>query len=1245
MGPTPPLPAAQDSRVRPASVDTTRRRKDRDSAPIATIYGGGVSGLTVAQELVERGFVVQVVEKALHLDEEGRCDVGGMARSQWGRVPLAVLDLHPHLRSASATRGERALGAVLQCLRGNLTPTTRPCHVPFTVRCRCPEERDDKGHLDGWSDHIPAGRAGSDGPAPWTGPAFEAAADWRKGPWVADDLWKLRVVADNLADSLREYRAHFLAQLLRLHEMGLLRAERAVIQLTEADCALLESMRRNQVDGEGGEPWSAVTIVGLLGLDADRGPPEALGSEGLPQGLTEDFARGAMETSRVAFASDPGLMGLIQAMAPNKVISSADRVTFDYDFDSLVGADGAKVAAGHRKRLASLASMIDRDILWVCVRGYTDTDLTPPQSRRVSLQQARATVAALKALRPELAPHLDARGLGSEFPVAPSLRAEDRRANNRVDFYVFEHRLPGEHGYRFFPAHYRHLRDTLQRIPIYDDQGLETLDTVHDNLLPTTRQGVAMVDGLEPAEVIRGKPNSYAEFRRLFKRWRRLLGITDEDLIKFEYSLFKYLTTCSERREHKLEKVSWWQFINGEDLSDGMQRQVHALAQALVAFNPKEADARTYGNIALQLMADQFGDSEFVDMTLNGPTSQVWLRPWKQYLERQGVRFFVGRVRGLMAGTAGQGEIQAIVTPCGRSAQGRRHTYHREARKLLCAPRGKDTDKVATSLAEVVVEALDGGAGQHDQLIPARPDPEGSYVWLDESAKHEASHPDFHVLALPLPQVRELLAQLTRDPSAMGLRVILEDEGYSLPPLGPEATVLAPFRLGGDLGRFWNWTSQEDVDWKPPMGQREPGEDWHHIPMRHMVGIQYYFQTNFTIGDGHTYYPESEWALSSISQPTFWRFRPTSSAGYLGLLSVDICDWNNPYEGLKPELVDRGVDLLGSQDLLDQSAYARSRDLPQDIAWGCSAQQIAHISWNQVLEGLGHRSALEASLPAYYHLDRNIQLDSDGCPVANTTAFLASTVGLWQGRPGRQTVRSARRGGKVGLVRYEVSHLRWVMAGTHMVTHTRMTTMEAANESARHAVKAILHQLLPTVEDRQHGLAPKLPVVPLYNAQGRRMGADPDTWNVEEEEFPDLAFLKDLDRRLYHRDVKERSLLELLGGDAWLQQAVQGLSLADRGLELTTELVKHLDKVDAILEDLELEHLNEFRRASKHQAEDYLSQSDDDPTSRLERIERRIAELLSSDRVERDADYAADLLGFLLGRSGKTPRRKRRTQD
>src|ERR1700730_9370887 len=57
-----------------------------------------------------------------------------------------------------------------------------------------------------------------------------------------------------------------------------------------------------------------------------------------------------------------------------------------------------------------------------------------------------------------------------------------QRADSGVD--SIEHNLPGEHGFRFFPGFYKHVIDTMRRIPSFDGR------RVADHLVPTTRCGL-----------------------------------------------------------------------------------------------------------------------------------------------------------------------------------------------------------------------------------------------------------------------------------------------------------------------------------------------------------------------------------------------------------------------------------------------------------------------------------------------------------------------------------------------------------------------------------------------------------------------------------------------------------------------------------------------------------------------------------------------------------------------------------
>jgi hypothetical protein len=178
----------------------------------------------------------------------------------------------------------------------------------------------------------------------------------------------------------------------------------------------------------------------------------------------------------------------------------------------------------------------------------------------------------------------------------------------------------------------------------------------------------------------------------------------------------------------------------------------------------------------------------------------------------------------------------------------------------------------------------------------------------------------------------------------------------------------------------------------------------------------------------------------------------------VSVVSVDIGDWN------EPSLV------LGRP------------------ARECTPDEIAGEVWRQIEasitrvrpDGIGRT----LPLPTWYTIDRNLEFALDehgreGAAVVNRAPYLVPIVGDWDARPGGypwnpnessptwiprwevwqedlvlRNVWQARHGG------FQVHHNSVVFAGTWTKTFTRMTSMEAACESGRHAVNAILDHIL-----------------------------------------------------------------------------------------------------------------------------------------------------------------------------------------
>lgn len=188
--------------------------------------------------------------------------------------------------------------------------------------------------------------------------------------------------------------------------------------------------------------------------------------------------------------------------------------------------------------------------------------------------------------------------------------------------------LHGEHGFRFFPAFYRHVTDTMSRIP--HGEG-----TVEDNLVETEATLIARLDA--PARIAdTRKPRSV-------RQWLRALrpafaeDLPPGDVQWLAERLLYLLTSCEERRDRELDRISWWEFIDAENRSSEFRKRLAFATQSLVALRPQVGSARTIGLIYLQLLLGQLDPTRPAERILNGPTNEAWIDPWVSHLERMGV--------------------------------------------------------------------------------------------------------------------------------------------------------------------------------------------------------------------------------------------------------------------------------------------------------------------------------------------------------------------------------------------------------------------------------------------------------------------------------------------------------------------------------------------------------------------------------------------------------------------------------
>ena len=192
--------------------------------------------------------------------------------------------------------------------------------------------------------------------------------------------------------------------------------------------------------------------------------------------------------------------------------------------------------------------------------------------------------------------------------------------------------LPAEHGFRFFPGFYRHLTDTMARIP-YGDR------TVADNLVPATQMLAAVAGDARTLDV--DTPESLAEWRDALTEVFGGDAVPTDETAFFVNRLLQLLTSCERRREDELESTTWWEFIEAERMSPEYRKLLgYGLTQSLVAMRPQVSSARTIGRIYLQIFRGLFDPSIDADRVLNGPTSDVWIDPWVRYLDAMDVALY-----------------------------------------------------------------------------------------------------------------------------------------------------------------------------------------------------------------------------------------------------------------------------------------------------------------------------------------------------------------------------------------------------------------------------------------------------------------------------------------------------------------------------------------------------------------------------------------------------------------------------
>ena len=228
-----------------------------------------------------------------------------------------------------------------------------------------------------------------------------------------------------------------------------------------------------------------------------------------------------------------------------------------------------------------------------------------------------------------------------------------------------------------------------------------------------------------------------------------------------------------------------------------------------------------------------------------------------------------------------------------------------------------------------------------------------------------------------------------------------------------------------------------------------------HLQTSWMNGIQFYLREDVALVRGHEMYADSPWALTSISQAQFWDVDlPARTAGEIeGVLSVIVSDWTTPgilHERparectpteIAEEVWTQVCTHLDGIELDTDGFAADGTDQKTQTATTYARAKTATNGAGRADPPGGPRPAVETlnEVVAGWHLDPAIVETEDGRGVENRAPLLVNTVGSFRHRPPADPAAG-----------------NFYLAADYVRTETDLASMEAADEAARRAVRAIL---------------------------------------------------------------------------------------------------------------------------------------------------------------------------------------------
>lgn len=211
--------------------------------------------------------------------------------------------------------------------------------------------------------------------------------------------------------------------------------------------------------------------------------------------------------------------------------------------------------------------------------------------------------------------------------------------------------LPAEHGFRFFPGFYSNIDQVLKEIPA-DNPGNKKNKSVFDNLVQTSTYMFSFFKNQNRNPILLlNKTEQWDYFGSVLKMIRSTrdayLDINHNGKNHFAYALFKMITSSHFRKQEEFERESWFDFINARNTSYGNDYATFfadGLTRSLAAAKSRKTSTRTGSTILPKMLFEVIAPGGAAGRVLNAPTNQAWLLPWKNQLEKEGVKFEMNAV-------------------------------------------------------------------------------------------------------------------------------------------------------------------------------------------------------------------------------------------------------------------------------------------------------------------------------------------------------------------------------------------------------------------------------------------------------------------------------------------------------------------------------------------------------------------------------------------------------------------------